>query len=161
MSHLPLVQEYSLENAREFASLVRGLFTPESLEAAIRDAMDEQVEQGEEGRVQVFIPTGPTLTPTVFDNLLHDPRSYSLAQGEAPAGAAIYGRGNAAFFGTTVRGRHHPAFLVYDSGTAIIVDFIDREGKSKINPLIRQEYLYMLEKGLGYSVARAERPLHE
>ncbi len=150
---------YLLDNAREFASLVRGLFMQDTLDQAIRDAMDEQVECGKEGRVQVFIPHGPTFTPSVFDDLLLDPHGYPLERGEASSGAQIYGRRNDAYLGTTVSGRHHPGFFVYDSGTALIVDFIDRSGKSKLNPMLRQAYLSMLEQEIGYSVAWDEKVL--
>ena len=153
--------QYSLMNARDFASLVRALFLPDTLDQAIREAMDEQVERGEEGRVHVFIPSGPSLTPFALDDLLRNPRAYPLEQGEASSGSAIYGRRNAAFLGTTVSGRNHPGFLVYDSAAAVVVDLINRDGKSMLNPMLRQEYLSTLERELRYSVAWQERTLSE
>ncbi len=153
--------DYTIENARELASYVKILFSVSTLDQAIRDAMDEQVEHGEEGRVQVFIPSGSSFTSTGFDDLLRNPKSHPLEKGEESSGPAIYGKRNDAYLGTTKSGRYHPGFLVFDSGTALIVDFIGRDGKSKLNPMLRQDYNSMLERELEYSVAWQERALSD
>ena len=151
--------DYNPENARELASCVKILFSASTLDQAIRDAMDEQAELCEEGRVQVFIPSGPSFTVSGFDDLLRNPKSHPLYKGEESSGPAIYGKRNDAYLGTTKSGRHHLGFLVFDSGIALIVDFIGRDGKSKLNPMLRQDYTSMLERELGYSVAWQERAL--
>ncbi|MEK6825747.1 MAG: hypothetical protein AABY00_03095 [Nanoarchaeota archaeon] len=153
--------EYTLENAKELASLVRILFKSESFEEAVRAAVDEQLENLQEGRIHIFIPANTrSLTPNSFQELLASPKRYPLQTGEASSGPAIYGTKQSAFLGTTISGRNHSGFLVYDSAAAVIVDFVDRNtGKSLINPAIRQSYLSALEKELKYNVGWQEQVL--
>ena len=154
--------EYGIENATALASKVTEMFDRESIDKAVREAVDEQVELEETGRIQIFIPCNTeSLKPHIFEELLFDVSSHQLKNGELPAESSIYGRRNAAFLGTTESGRPHNGFLVYDSAVALIVDLINREGKSLMNKFARKEYLSSLEKSLGYSVAWQERKLSE
>lgn len=147
-----LFPEYTLENAREFGSLVRVLFNQSSFDEATMDASSEMEETGDEGRVKIFVPHGMTLKPDHFYQLIEKAHSQKLEIGEASSGKAIYGKRNDAFHGKTIAGKHHPGFLVYDTATTLIVDLIDRKGRSQVNPAIREQYHSALEKELGYSV---------
>ncbi|MEK6855988.1 MAG: hypothetical protein AABX66_02395 [Nanoarchaeota archaeon] len=154
---------YSLENARELASLVRVLFFSGTLEEAVREAEDWQIEKMVEGRVRVFIPANTdSLTPAKFEELLRAPTKYDLVSGRVIDGPAIYGRPDVAFLGKTKDDpRPHPGFLVYDTNAAVIVDYIGRDGKTLINRMAREQYCTTLREKLGFDVSWNESSLAE
>ena len=149
---------YTLENAKEFASLIMLSYSSDELEHAVRDALDEQVEYEEAGRLQVFVPFGDVNVRHIED-CLSEPHKYKFKRGEENEGLAIYGRRIDAFNGKTKSGKEHSFFFVYDTNAAVMTDFIGKDGKSLMNPSVRNVYLSSLEKSLGYSVAWQEKPL--
>lgn len=154
---------YNLSNAKLFASRVINLLTPGELDNAIREASDEQMEKGLDGRIQVFIPCNTdSFSPRAFQEMLVEPEKYPLRNDLEPSERQAYGRKNDAFNGFALKAqRPHKAFLVYDSAVALIVDLIGREGNSLMNRGVRTEYLSSLERVLGYSVEWRESQLAE
>ena len=150
-------------SVKEFSAEVRSLFKTSTLDTAIHIASDEQMESFDLGRVQVFIPTTERVTPSIFHELLVDPQSYLLRLGDDPCAIfPIYGTKRDAFLGSVkMAQRPHPGFFVYDASSGIIVDFINRDGKSMMNPALRSEFIGMLEREMGYDISWREQALVE
>jgi len=158
---------YSLSKARVFAEHVRGFLSSEEIMSAVMEAENDQMERGEPGRIQLFIPcNSDEFPPEHFQEDLIEPIKYKLAKGENSV-KGIYGRRNDAYLGHIIDnsqgfkadGRPHLAFLIYDPNAKAIVDYIGRDGRSIMNPTERIRYLSTLEEELNDSVAWVERPL--
>lgn len=158
------IAEYSFEKAKEVAAEVIGLYKSETLQQAVRSAHDELSIRQIPGRVQVFIPcNAERVTPDRFDALLRGEQgagSFKIGE-EMRGGGGIYGTGYEAFEARKAGGGIPQQFFVYDSGAGVIVDLINRKGKTLLNLMMRASYLDMLQSNLGFSVRWEERPLVE
>jgi len=150
---------YTLENAKEFASLIIGLYDTEELDSAVKDAIDEQMNRQETGRLQVFIGCDYTINPRHVEDCLVKPHEHIFKRGSRNEQKEIYGKRDEAYNGRNKSGEPHSAFFVYDTNAAVMADFIGKNGESLLSRAVRNTYLSALESSLRYSVAREEAPL--
>lgn len=135
---------FGLNNARDLASRVTALVNKKTLDESIQQAYFEQLDPT--ANPVLYFPTRSA--PTLFIELLQDPKKYDVYGGEKSQG--VYGSLENALDGrTTEKDNIHKYFLVYDPAHRIFLDMIDREGKSMWNTEIRDQYLHFMSQGLG------------
>ncbi|MBI2631519.1 hypothetical protein HYW75_00770 [Candidatus Pacearchaeota archaeon] len=146
--------DYSLANAQMVGRKILSLCT--GLSEAVQDARSYVSING--GPILVYIPA--KFNSAVFSVELSSPSFVPLINDTRGQKDPIYGSLELALEGRNVRGELHKSFLLLDPSKDVVLDFIDRSGKSVFPFIARREYYEALRRDVP-SIALYERIYNE
>lgn len=151
-----VIMNYTLEKAVEAANLVKGFFKPEWIDEALLEAAQLREFTDKKGPIHLYFPCNVNSLEGL-KLLLEDPKKASLEkvlkEGAKAQGRPVYSSWEEALRGVIEKiNMPHTAFLVYNHNFEILVDCVNRDGKSLIPKPNRKSYLGAMQLYLNRSL---------
>ena len=155
MQALNITERYDIDKVLMAARNLTGIFKKSGLDEAVLEASSAQEINEIPGRVHVYFSADlDNCSPAQFEDMLLYPERISFRPGSPNEARSIYPTWEQALAGTIAGSnpRLHPAFFVYDSNAALVVDYVDRNGRSLLNSFKRSQYHADLASHFGDSL---------